>query len=718
MDPLEWIAMRGVANSWLEVLLGLQSRLIHNIHILRFMFVGCLLRFLFASRCSQPTVQGDQDRGHRCYHASPAKRRRDARRKAAFIATKRQVCIATDEDDDFYDASPDGADCHASNEKCWHSLDDPRAESFLLSLGGRPLLAWDYLGTAADTAEDAHSFYTCLSVADGGAIVLPMGLNRHALFGLVRDGMLSVRCVENDRLKFNVKAGARRCFLSMQLCSIIQWHQRLRTLLKAFNVQVPRLTMRMLTTYESETLTRIVGMSLSMARDIDSTLDVNLSRLFCRDLTRDVSLYARRAWEAIVVGLQRQDRSAIGWARLYWRALNDESKLTVNAMRSHRTWCLLGQLVDCVWSAPGELGRLSNSLHEPAYDRARQRDIYPLPLVSLAQVETGFNCAGEVLPAAHRYINAVIVVLNFTYGVRAPVHLPRSRKLPKTQATVVARVIESCRQLAERLNTSLPPSFSYGDKDAWSCFEHGGMSKSVPLVASKVDNLVKAGSCDPLPLLPEHIVDQICSDDALFPDVPKGLHKFSEFRAGERLEYVRLVVAQLRCGKTVLADHVRGGGTVFAVAKGDGSRQREVWHGARVSAAAICPPRPRHLASPSAFKAFDLDHGRSLRVTKRDGRCFFDQLLLPSSLCPYMGRPSVRIAELIAEGMSHEEIISFSSRDRPRTWRAMAFIPCLGNGLLLVKLYCTGDTFESMFQSRPCGGCYSINRRCGSNGLS
>ena len=50
-----------------------------------------------------------------------------------------------------------------------------------------------------------------------------------------------------------------------------------------------------------------------------------------------------------------------------------------------------------------------------------------------------------------------------------------------------------------------------------------------------------------------------------------------------------------------LNDVSDGGGTVFPVPKADGVRQREVWHGARVSAAAARPPAPPHLPSPAAL---------------------------------------------------------------------------------------------------------------------
>ena len=66
----------------------------------------------------------------------------------------------------------------------------------------------------------------------------------------------------------------------------------------------------------------------------------------------------------------------------------------------------------------------------------------------------------------------------------------------------------------------------------------------------------------------------------------------------------------------------------------------------------VPPPRPRLLASPSAFVALELGPEQLLRVSKRDGKCFFDQLLLPRSLTPYMGRPSLTVGELLDAGFT------------------------------------------------------------------
>ncbi len=70
----------------------------------------------------------------------------------------------------------------------------------------------------------------------------------------------------------------------------------------------------------------------------------------------------------------------------------------------------------------------------------------------------------------------------------------------------------------------------------------------------------------------------------MFPVLPRGLRFFGDFHAGERAEYVKLVVAQLRCRKLGLASEILGGGTVFTVPK-SGGRLREVWNGRRVSIA-------------------------------------------------------------------------------------------------------------------------------------
>jgi len=65
-----------------------------------------------------------------------------------------------------------------------------------------------------------------------------------------------------------------------------------------------------------------------------------------------------------------------------------------------------------------------------------------------------------------------------------------------------------------------------------------------------------------------------------------------------------------------------------------------------------------HVAHSNVKKSIDLDRDKRLRVSKRDGRCFFDQLLLPGPLRRFMGRPRIFFNELLGAGMTLAEVQS------------------------------------------------------------
>lgn len=119
----------------------------------------------------------------------------------------------------------------------------------------------------------------------------------------------------------------------------------------------------------------------------------------------------------------------------------------------------------------------------------------------------------------------------------------------------------------------------------------------------------------------------------------------------EKFEYARLVSLQLPSRKVDPAFDVASGGVIFSVSKKDSSRVREVWHGADVSAAAAAPPPPPHLLAPSSLLGLEASVSSPLRVPKQDGRCLFDQLALPASLVPFVGRPPVCARDLVATGL-------------------------------------------------------------------
>ena len=82
----------------------------------------------------------------------------------------------------------------------------------------------------------------------------------------------------------------------------------------------------------------------------------------------------------------------------------------------------------------------------------------------------------------------------------------------------------------------------------------------------------------------------------------------------DQAEYAKLVARQLRCNKVALADHVNAGAPVFSVGK-SGGRHREVWHGSRLSEVARRPPKPVHLASPTALLNLEASDVARILVT-------------------------------------------------------------------------------------------------------
>ena len=144
------------------------------------------------------------------------------------------------------------------------------------------------------------------------------------------------------------------------------------------------------------------------------------------------------------------------------------------------------------------------------------------------------------------------------------------------------------------------------------------------------------------------------STSAILVKMP-GLNRCTGFYAGERKEYVGLTVRQHRAGLLRLAATCSGGGAIFPVGK-SGGRQRAVWHGSRVSESAAIPPGPRHLADPCAFAHLGLSDGRRLRVTKRECRYWFYQLVLPAGLRNFMARPRVSRKELHDAGFTDVDI--------------------------------------------------------------
>ena len=317
------------------------------------------------------------------------------------------------------------------------------------------------------------------------------------------------------------------------------------------------------------------------------------------------------------------------------------------------------------WAALGSIGRIALDRRGPFSGHlaelftkpdGRARDMFPLPApVDLVNLGIGDVDACDV-GSALAFAQALVMVLNYGYGVRGP-DPGVARGATVAQRTCLLTLGARIRMFVDRLRADVPGDLS--SEAAGARAQARGTQTPLRLVADLAEYPSVAGTCDPLSVVPRDVAEHISSADSMFPNPPIGLENFAGFYAGERAEYVKHAVNLLRCGKVGLRSDVRGGGTVFPVLKPDGVHQRKVWHGTRVSQACVRPPCPRLLASPSAFYALELGRDELLRVSKRDGRCFFDQLRLPADLEPFMGRPDLSVGELLSTGMTIDELRTY-----------------------------------------------------------
>ena len=347
----------------------------------------------------------------------------------------------------------------------------------------------------------------------------------------------------------------------------------------------------------------------------------------------------------------RQARTRrVSW--LHWRS---QQYMTL----PHDKLWLLFRFAHLVTHATGGFGTFLSATCSQRFSlQGRQRDIFLLSQLEALECKPS-NWSVQRWGLMSQFINAVIGALNWCYGIKAGSPGPARRTA--AQADVVHRIISKALDFEERLQGLAAGSWESFLPD-WVLLdvERPGGAKVGNLCADRVDVLHAAGLCDPTSCLPDDIQEIIHSEATMFPSAPDGLAAYDQVLADERPEYIRLVVRQLRAHQLGLVNAVKAGGGVFAVGKPGGRRQRAVWHGRRVSAAARPPPRPRHLASPTALALLECPPDGHIRCSKRDASCWFDQLSLPVGLQRWMGRPPVSIDELRdIGGLSLDELKQF-----------------------------------------------------------
>ena len=314
------------------------------------------------------------------------------------------------------------------------------------------------------------------------------------------------------------------------------------------------------------------------------------------------------------------------------------------------------------WSALGLLGRLLRqhlffvdicaNLFSPTASIRRERELFPLPIIPRDYLSILPEISDVTIGDACDYFLGVVAALNWLYGYRGFDFT--TGKITTAQSCAHKVIVTAGLELHGRLRGDVESRSRRG----WRFFEDKGAEPRLELVASAVAVPDCAATCDPAELIGGKLGRSIQDASVMFADAPTGLDRFPGFYSGPRSEYIELTARQLKARLLRLSSYCRGGASVFPVGKAEG-KQRVVWNGTRISAAAARPPPPVHLADPAVFGMLDVAAGRQLRVTKRDCRTWFDQLAVNYDVALYFARPAITRRELLAAGFSCDDIIDF-----------------------------------------------------------
>ena len=199
--------------------------------------------------------------------------------------------------------------------------------------------------------------------------------------------------------------------------------------------------------------------------------------------------------------------------------------------------------------------------------------------------------------------------------------------------------------------------------------------------AELIDIPSACGHLDPSPHLDQVGAQVLADTSLLFPEGLGSEPQSVPLHGGARLEYLKVVVKQLRGGKLALLQDALAAAQVFCVGKRGSHKLREVWHGGGLTSCAARAPKPPLQASPAALANLECSLDRPLVASGRDAAAFFDQLRLPEHLVPYMGRPSLFLEELLDESLgvdfclSPAELASFCNFEVGQNF-AVSVTPC------------------------------------------
>ena len=218
----------------------------------------------------------------------------------------------------------------------------------------------------------------------------------------------------------------------------------------------------------------------------------------------------------------------------------------------------------------------------------RVRDLYPLPAIPLR----GFSLVGSrgkhwddhailvITKLANASLGALSILAGFKLGAPAVAKVEVQRAV---QERALGKAERMCRRLCGVTLDNTPRHCFATLVDDAVFLER---PPNPPLNAEGCDLLKRSACVDPLPFIsPEHAA--IVSDPKImFDDLAPDTVVTGRLNRGDREEYAKLVVRQLRSGKVGIGDSVFASETIFAVGKSNGalagrSPSRALWLAAR-----------------------------------------------------------------------------------------------------------------------------------------
>ena len=309
---------------------------------------------------------------------------------------------------------------------------------------------------------------------------------------------------------------------------------------------------------------------------------------------------------------------------------------------------LLGEAVDVLLL--GRTGLLRENFAALCSSRGkcqrRIRDFFPLPPLAKWPVNSTLKKAWE-FPAL-TLANLCILSLNLLWS-----DFKQSRELTSgaptaSQIEAQAHVVGKTERMLERFSSAAGTCWHW--KGTFQKFEAASLTACEPLVGAAVDLPTHAATCDPLLHVDHSLRAAVQDASSIFPVVQTSLLGNGCETPNCSAEYLALVSREILCGKLRLRLSVKAAAHVFAVGKSTAGRQRKVWNGSDLSAAAAKPPVPPRLANPSSFLDLHVQPTDPIWFSKRDAETFFDVLKVPEQLQPWFGQPAVRVRDLMTAG--------------------------------------------------------------------